>query len=86
MKKGCDGEEEKKKTKRIVKIAVHFCHASQPPERRLTGTAIACAKRKLSIGASVSCLIVIIIVKILQCSCLIHPRKMQHFLKLSFIL
>ena len=29
----------------IVKIAVHYCHASQPPERRPTGTPTAFAKR-----------------------------------------
>ena len=36
MRKGCEGEE-KKKWKRIVKIAVHYRCASQPPERRPTG-------------------------------------------------
>ena len=36
MRKGCDGEK-----KRIVKIAVNYRSASQPPERRPTGTLIA---------------------------------------------
>ena len=36
MRKGCDGE--KRKEKRIVKIAVHYHCASQPPEQRPTGT------------------------------------------------
>ena len=35
---------EKKRIVTIVKIEVHYCCASQPPERRLTGTATACAK------------------------------------------
>ena len=29
MKKGCDGEVEVEKKKRMVKILVHYCHASQ---------------------------------------------------------
>ena len=43
MRKGCDEEVE---LKRKVKIAVHYCHASQPPEWRLTGTATACDNYK----------------------------------------
>ena len=42
MRKGCDGKE--RKEKRIVKIAVHHCHASQPPEHRPTRTPAARAK------------------------------------------
>ena len=39
--KGCDGGEvEKWKKKIIVKIAVHYRRASQPLERRLTGTLV----------------------------------------------
>ena len=40
----CDGEKWWKKWKRIVKIAVHYCPASQPHERRPTGTPTARAK------------------------------------------
>ena len=44
MRKGRDEEMENGKwKKRTVEIAVHCCRASQPPERRLTGTPTACA-------------------------------------------
>ena len=49
MGKGCHGEEEEKKKeekKRVVKIAVHYCGASQPPEGRPTGTPTSRAKNK----------------------------------------
>ena len=38
MRKGCDGEEEEKKRRKEVKIAVHYPRASQPPEWRPSGT------------------------------------------------
>ena len=45
--KGCDGEEKWwKKKKRIVKIAVQYGCASQPPEQQPTGTPTARSKRK----------------------------------------
>ena len=44
IRKGCDGEKKKWKKKRTVKIAVHYCRTSQPPERRPTGTPTALAK------------------------------------------
>ena len=44
MRKGCDGDEEKWEKKKMVKIAVHYRCASQPTERRPTGTLTTHAK------------------------------------------